>query len=354
MAPSTVQTFTLHDRASVARTLRRHEHALAEAVTDTFLLAHPDWVTRYGERARLAGIEDARFHVQFLADAIERDSRAAFRDYVQWTTRVLGARGIDATFLWENLRQLQDAMSPHLGGAADRELIASFIGFAEDADGGEAIANVGGPLALTRRLFVQAILAGERKAALTVASEALRDGVQVEDLYADVFQDALYEVGRRWESNHITVAQEHMATAVTQYVMAHVFGSLASVAPSRGVAVITGVPGELHHVGALMISDMLEARGWQVQFLGSNLPMAAILAAIGDAKPMLLGISITMPFNLHHAARLIAAARGADPGVRTVVGGAACRFDAWRATGADDYATDVRTAIRLLCVEEGA
>ena len=348
MAVSTLHPLPIQDPAALTRTLRRQEQALAEMVTDAFLAAHPDWVTRYGDRARSAGIEDARFHLQFLTAALERDSRAAFREYVQWTTRVLGARGIGAAFLWENLQQLQDAMTP-LVGDADRALIASFIEFAKGDDDAKTTAASDGPLAVTRRLFLQAILAGERKAALTMASEALRDGATVQDLYADVFQDALYEVGRRWETNSITVAQEHIATAVTQYVMAHVFGTTESVAPSRGVAVITGVPGELHHIGALMISDMLEAHGWQVQFLGSNLPIAAILAAVAEAKPALLGISITMPFNLHHATRLIAAAKGADPGVRTVVGGAACRFDAWRATGADDHATDVRTAIQLLC-----
>jgi methanogenic corrinoid protein MtbC1 len=351
MAPGSVGAITPPDRAVVVRTLRRHEQALAEAVTDAFLVAHPDWVTRYGDRARLAGIEDARFHVQFLTAAIERDSCAAFRDYVQWVARVLSARGIATVFLWENLRQIQDATAQHLT-EADSQLVASIIEFAKSADVNEATTAAEGPLSLTRRMFVQAILTGERKAALTIASEALRHGAQVQDLYADVFQDALYEVGRLWEANAITVAQEHMATAVTQYVMAHIFGTIQSVAPSRGVALMTGVPGELHHVGALMVSDMLEAQGWQVQFLGSNLPIAAILGTIAEARPRLLGISVTMPFNLHHATRLVAEAKRADPGIRVVVGGAACRLDAWRDTGADDYAADVRSAIALLCVEQ--
>jgi methanogenic corrinoid protein MtbC1 len=342
-----------HDGAAVSQTLRRHERALAEAVTDAFLVRHPDWVTRYGDRARAAGIEDARFHVQFLAAALERGSSSAFREYVQWVTRVLGARGIDAVFLWENLEQIQDATTPYLT-EVERRLVADFIDVARRADVADPATTADGPLGLTRRLFVQAIVTGERKAALTIAREALRDGALVQDLYADVFQDALYEVGRLWETNAITVAQEHMATAVTQYVMAHIFGTIESIAPTRGIAIMTGVPGELHHVGALMVSDMLEAQGWQIQFLGSNLPIASILATIADTKPRLLGISVTMPFNLHHARRLITEAKLADPGVRVVVGGAAFRFDGWSDTGADDYATDVRSAIALLCGEQAA
>ena len=63
----------------------------------------------------------------------------------------------------------------------------------------------------------------------------------------------------------------------------------------------------------------------------------------------MLGISVTMLFNRHHATRLIAEARRADPRVRVVVGGAAFRHEAWCETGADDYAADVRSAITLRC-----
>jgi methanogenic corrinoid protein MtbC1 len=336
------------DRSALGRTFRRYEQAVAEAVTDAFLARHPDWVVRYGDRARQAGIEDARFHVQFLGAAIESDSRPAFRDYMHWTAGVLKARGIESLFLWENLTQVQDALTPYLT-EGDRGLVTDFVQYAKSREPDNAAASEEGPLALTRRLFVQAIVAGGRQAALTIALEALRQGAAVQDVYADVFQDALYEVGRLWESNAITVAQEHMATAMTQYVMAHVFGQIAAPVSSRGVAIMTGVPGELHHVGALMVSDMLEANGWQVQFLGSNLPIASILHTIVEAKPQILGISVTMLFNVHQATRLIAEARRAAGSIRVVVGGSAFRFGAWRTTGADDYASDVRSAVARLC-----
>jgi methanogenic corrinoid protein MtbC1 len=98
-----------------------------------------------------------------------------------------------------------------------------------------------------------------------------------------------------------------------------------------------------------MVSDMLEANGWQVQFLGSNLPIASILDTVAEAKPQLLGISVTMLFNVQHATRLIAQVKQAAGSIRVVVGGSAFRYGAWRATGADDYASDVRSAVARLC-----
>lgn len=335
---------------ALSRVLRREEQHIAEAVTDVFLTRHPDWVTRYGDRARSAGIEDARFHVQFLAAAIENDSPAAFRDYVQWTTRVLESRGIDREFLRENLLQVREAAEATLSDE-QRDVLARFLSLPDaPPPANEPAGEPGGPLALTRRMFLQAALRGDRRTALTIVTEAFRSGTTIEDVYIEVLQDGLYEVGRQWERNTITVAQEHMATAVTQFVMAQVFERIERPERSRGRVILTGVPGELHHVGALMVADMLEARGWEVQFLGGNLPLSSVVTAVRDSKPDVLGISVTMLFNLHQAAGLIAAVRALDQPPRIVVGGAAFRAtNQWQTIGADGYAPDVKSALTLLC-----
>ena len=110
----------------------------------------------------------------------------------------------------------------------------------------------GGELDLTRRLFTQAILGGQRQPALTIALDALQRGAGVLDVYVGVVQESLHEVGRLWEANRISVADEHMATAIAQYVLSHLYGRIPPCAESRGGAVVTGVEGELHQIGANM------------------------------------------------------------------------------------------------------
>lgn len=338
------------DPISIAQVLRRHEQALAERITDAFLDRHPDWITRYGDLARTRGIEDARFHLQFLGGAIESGSADAFRDYVHWTTRVLEARGIDRRFLRENLMQVGDSLAQVL--TPDQLAVAlPFVALPEDQTGRtdtEACPTTAADL--VRGVFIQAILRGERRAAVNVASEALADGMPVLELYTDVFQASLYEIGRRWERNQITVAQEHMATAITQFVMAQIYDRLPQASGARGKAVLTGVPGELHHIGAVMVSDVLETHGWTVQYLGSNLPIPSVVATVRETAPDVLGISVTMLFNVHHAAKLIAEVRGIGRPIRILVGGAAFRVRGqWRDIGADDYAPDLHGVASLLC-----
>ncbi|MBA2378709.1 MAG: hypothetical protein H0V76_03940 [Blastocatellia bacterium] len=86
------------------RRISEAKHVVAQSVTDQFLLRHPDWVTRYGDAGRVRGIEDAKYHIDFLSSSIESGSTAPFEDYARWTSRMLASRGIDPEFVAENLR----------------------------------------------------------------------------------------------------------------------------------------------------------------------------------------------------------------------------------------------------------
>src|SRR6185503_16352030 len=160
----------------------------------------------------------------------------------------------------------------------------------------------------------QALLTGNRRAAAGAALEVLREGHAPQDVYVGLFQETLYEIGRLWELNRITVAEEHMATAVAQFVLGEIYPKLPVASPGRGLAIVTGVEGELHQIGGHMVSDILETRGWQVRFLGTNAPHATILQVIEQHGAALVGISATMLFNVPKVANLVSEIRTRLPG----------------------------------------
>jgi len=190
------------------------------------------------------------------------------------------------------------------------------------------------------------------EAAANVALEALREGHSAPDVYVEILQNSLYEVGRRWESNQITVAEEHMATAITQYVVAQMYSRLAPSDVARGKMIIAGVEGELHQVGANMVADLLEADGWDVRFLGTNMPHDGILSAIAEHQPTVLGISATMIFNVPKVRRLIEDVRQkfAERAPRIILGGAAFRAAPALSAelGVSGFAPDLRSARTLV------
>lgn len=331
--------------AELADLIREQSPTIAVAVTTAFLDRHPDWRPRYGSRATTAGIQDAGYHLSFLAAAVEADDPSAYADYARWTARVLAARGIDSHFLVENLTQVQSALAARLG-ADGGSLVAQYFEAASKALTMEPASAAEPALNLNAQVFLQAITTGQRHAAVQIAKEALGSGLSLRELYIDVLQPALQEVGRRWESNRLTVAQEHVATAITQFVMAQVYEAPdVRASAARGRIVLTGVEGELHSVGAVMVGDLLESSGFHVRFLGTNLPMGSILGIIREVAPTHVGISATMLFNLGAVRHLIQAIRAEfSDKVAIVVGGAAFRTNAdlWRQVSADGYAADLR------------
>src|SRR5690349_3730573 len=75
--------------------------------------------------------------------------------------------------------------------------------------------------------YVEAQLAGDRDAAIRLLmEEGLEKGVSVAELQLDVIQRAQREIGRLWQENKISVAQEHLATAISQLVLAHLYRHL--------------------------------------------------------------------------------------------------------------------------------
>lgn len=154
-------------------------------------------------------------------------------------------------------------------------------------------------LALLLRRYLAAQLAGDRQEALRLlVEEGLMRGVPLPDIHLQIIQPAQYEIGRLWEEGHISIAQEHQATAITQLALAHLYRHLPREAPNGKVVMVSCVEGELHEVGANMASDFLEMAGFDVRFLGANLPTTLLVRHVLERPPDLLVLSITMPYHL--------------------------------------------------------
>jgi len=343
-------TLPFTERSTLAAQIRGRKAAVAAEVTAEFFNRHPDWRERYGERGWQLGIEDAGYHVEFLASAIEGGSPDAFRSYVMWTERMLGARGIAPSFVVENVRQVERSLAETLD-RKQTEHVREYVEVACEGRDSSSVSTDGERQEGARGVFLQAALRGDRKAASVVALEQLAAGGSIEDVYLNVLQKSLYETGRLWESNRISVAQEHMVTAIIQGVMAQLYDRIELPAVPRGRMIVAGVRGELHQIGAHMIADVLECNGWDARFLGSDMPNDGILRAIEESGARLLGISATMLFNVPHVVRLVNDVRAAFPreSVRIIGGGAAFRVAPSLADdlGVDGCATDLRSAIAL-------
>jgi MerR family transcriptional regulator, light-induced transcriptional regulator len=338
------------ERIALAQKLLAAKRELSAAVNDEFFRRHPDWLERYGAYGVQKGFEDAGYHIEYLAAAVETGSLPLFETYARWTSRVLESRGIASRFLAENFQQVEAALRPRLTPAefamVSRLLQAGAAALSEPAE-----AHPTSTSDTWRRLFLASILRGQRDATLNIALDALSHGLTVTDFHTDVCARSLHDVGEMWERNRIAVADEHIATAVAQYVIAQLYPRIPLPDRRRGNVIVTGVEGELHQLGANIFADILESEGWTAFFLGSNLPHSGILAKIEEHRAAAVCISVTMPFNIPQAQRLVAAIRSRfGSKIRILLGGQAFRNvpEFLQESGADAWAPDARQGAALL------
>jgi methanogenic corrinoid protein MtbC1/DNA-binding transcriptional regulator YhcF (GntR family) len=166
-------------------------------------------------------------------------------------------------------------------------------------------------------------LAGERSAARSlILQDGLASGLGVAQLHRSVLQAAQYRIGALWQANRISVAREHLATAVTDAVMVDLAASVPHRADTGVRVVVACVEGELHDIGARMLADLLELDGFSVRFLGADVPTDSLLSIIREESPDLVVLSATMSERLAALRAAVARLRHAYAAeLRIFVGG---------------------------------
>src|SRR5207302_9044196 len=132
-----------------------------------------------------------------------------------------------------------------------------------------------------------------RKSAQAGSEGATPQGVPAHSVYLEVIQAAQHEIGRLWQEKRLTVAQEHIATDISRWAVAQLQPHLPSQ-PSNGKRVVVAcVEGELHDLGARMVADFLEMAGFDVNYLGANVPAESLAELVRERRPDLLALSAT-------------------------------------------------------------
>lgn len=174
--------------------------------------------------------------------------------------------------------------------------------------------------------YLKRLLAGDRSHCSTIVNELLTEETPVRIIYTDLFQRSLYQVGDLWEHNHISVAEEHLATAVTESLLSLVYPKTFATPRLGYKAVVACTPNEYHQLGGKIVADLLELRGWDAHFLGANTPVQDLLSLVEKLNPDFLALSLAVYSNLNSLGQTLQEVRGHFPELLILVGGQAFRW----------------------------
>jgi DNA-binding transcriptional MerR regulator/methylmalonyl-CoA mutase cobalamin-binding subunit len=126
-----------------------------------------------------------------------------------------------------------------------------------------------------------------------------------ETVVVELLQRAITQVGDGWYQGTVTVQQEHFCSGlVTRRLEALV---MAAPPPSRaGRILVVCPPQEQHVIGVLLLTYLLRRRGWEVVYLGANVPIERLESMTAVTEPQLI---ISAAQQLHTAATLMEMAK---------------------------------------------
>ncbi len=186
------------------------------------------------------------------------------------------------------------------------------------------------------------LLAGDERGVEHALSQAAERGADLATVSRDVIGPALDEVGEMWARGEVSVAEEHLATALVYRAVTRHTASMPAPSPGAPRLVLACLVGEFHELGAAIAALVARTCGWDTDLLGANVPRSEILRFLTQRQPAAVGLSIALPAHVAECANAAAEIRRTLPEVKVVVGGLACRRDAeiGRLAGADAWFRD--------------
>jgi len=178
---------------------------------------------------------------------------------------------------------------------------------------------------VTHKEFLSALLAGNRTKCSELAGNYLNNGFSIEVLYDTIIKNALYEVGELWEYNKISVATEHLASAIVEGILNELYFKVISGDKINKTVIVSCVENEFHQIGIKMISDVFEMNGWNAYFLGANTPTNELISFSKTIKPDIFAISLSIYFHLPVLEKMIPIIQKEFPELPILVGGQAFR-----------------------------
>ena len=253
-----------------------------------------------------------------VVDALQRDYpdvshsslRFLEREGLITPTRTPGGHRLFAPSDIQRIRQIKDWQAQRLSIEDIRQRLSQL----------EAV----GPPDVLAHQFLDLALAGDIERARKTILTASDLGLSLDFLFGMVLRPALWELGDRWASGTVTVAQEKEVSEVTRDLIAELELRWARpVIGAVGGVVAACVSGEHHELGLRMVSGQLRARGVPVHFLGADVATEFLIEAVERRRPQAVLLSATSDAQLPAIEETANALRKTQPTILIVAGGQA-------------------------------
>ncbi|MGM0421417.1 MAG: cobalamin B12-binding domain-containing protein [Bacillota bacterium] len=295
--------------------------SLAEKIFERQLENDKRLNDEYSDYRKSKMYRDIKHNLKSLEVAIKYDATKIFEDYALWLAKLLANRMEDLPeervkeHLITHFRIIGEVLKEevekdywqkarlHLDNAIEVTEKANLEDEVVKNDSGTSLSEK--ILEGLRIRFLNSLLRTDREEAQKVIDEALENDISLEDIYLEIFQKTMIRVGELWHLGTIKVDEEHYITSMIQNIMMQLWPRIFSREKIGHTILVCTVGNELHEMGARILCDIMEIKGWKSIYLGAALPVDNIISAIKKHEPDLVGLSVTMPFYLDQCEKAV-------------------------------------------------
>ena len=198
----------------------------------------------------------------------------------------------------------------------------------------------------------EAIVAGDRAAATTLAEDAVRGDLDLLEVIEQGYVPGIQKVGDLWEEGEYFLPELISSAEAMKAAMAVLDPELKrrSLSSHMGGRVVIGtVEGDIHDIGKNLVASMLQAAGFEVFDLGADVKLERFIERAETVGAGTICLSALLTTTMSNQRRFIDLLR--DKGLRAkykvLVGGAPASRKWADEIGADGYAENAVAAVKL-------
>lgn len=271
-----------------------------------------------------------KMHIEVFANTLYFQDETLLHRYLEWRYRVYYYRGIDIDFLlYEN-----QCFKELIGFYLDKITYLSISTLNNDIERlhQQIIEKIKNPQKIedsdTVMQLYNHVIKGEEGLLNKLIEQKSTTLEEFCNFFDNYLSPLIQRVGREWEYNRLSIAQEHLITNILTGAIEKFFQHFSSSQKHNGIKVIMATaPNEYHGLGLKIANYLLEQLGYEVINLGVNLPTQELQDSIIEIKPDYLVTSITLITQLKSMNEIIKELnQSMDYKMTTIVSGNALKF----------------------------
>lgn len=199
----------------------------------------------------------------------------------------------------------------------------------------------------------KALASGNEEQGIKMARRALEKGMSPSELFLEVVQPQLYQIGERFERLEVflptLMKAANVVLAMQEEVLEPAILEEGEDRTEIGTVVLGTAQGDIHDIGKNMVGLMLQVNGFKVIDLGTDTKVNDFIQAAKENAADIIGASSLLTPSMPYMEDLVARIHdlGLDDQYKVVVGGAPVTESYAADIGADAYGSDAVHAVKM-------